>query len=89
MAKIDDVEFSQRIIDAFCVMYKRPDRIIDKAGEVISRNQIDNPVTKEEFTKNIIKSFIKEVVASYEGTLAAESARKIAIDRVKAEVNVE
>ena len=44
------------IIDGFAVQYGYQQKVKDTEGE-----EIDNPVTKAQFARNIIVSFIKEV----------------------------
>lgn len=49
----------QGVIDAFALAYGYQGKIQDGNG-----NEIDNPVTKAQFARNIINSFIKEVYVS-------------------------
>jgi len=63
-----------RVITALSEQYGYKEKIEDDKGEII-----DNPVSSGEFCRNIIKSFIKNVVIAYEANRAAESARKAAI----------
>ena len=51
MAKIDELELSEEVYGAICKQYGRPEFLVD--GK-------ENPVSKEQFSKNVIKSFLKE-----------------------------
>lgn len=70
-----------RVINAFCTVYRRPDTVVNAQGETV-----DNPTSKAEFTRNIVKSFMHEVMASHEGNIASEAARIEAINKAKTEV---
>lgn len=47
------------VIEAFATQYDYKEKIIDVNG-----NEINNPVSKVQFAKNIVNSFIKEVFIS-------------------------
>ena len=76
----DDV-FEERIIDSICIHYGRPEKVKQDGSD------IDNPVSKKEFSENVLKSFIKEIVFAVEGNKAANESRKNAIEKVKLELN--
>lgn len=78
---IPDKLTRDRVVEAVTDQYKRPARVLVDGVEV------DNPVSKEDFTNNILKSFLKEVTMANEANKAAEFARQIVIAKVKAEVD--
>ena len=62
-----------RVRDAFCSEFSYLDMVDDGEG-----NQIPNPQTKNQFTKQQIIKYIKQVTANYEANLAAGVARNTA-----------
>lgn len=78
-----DDTLDQRVKTAFCGQYKRPDKVRDVSGL-----EIDNPMTMDEFVKNVLNSFVKEVVIAYEANLMAEQARQTAIAKGLNEVRI-
>jgi len=63
-----------QVVDSFCKAYKYQDKIRQADGLLI-----DNPVTKGQFTKNILISFVKEITRSVAAQDAAEAARQASI----------
>ncbi len=61
-----------RIVEAFTVVFRW-----DEAGAGL---------TKNEFVKKKVQDFIREVVSAYEANLAAEVARKTAIDKSNTDI---
>lgn len=78
---------AQRVVDAFCLQYSRPETIPDpnwtEPGPI---PQIPNPETEAAFTKRMIKTYITGVVKAAEATVAAETARITAINAVDSEI---
>lgn len=69
-------------IEAICVNYGRPEKVAQQDG-----SQIDNPVSPEDFTNNVIKSFIKDNIKAYRASKAAEKARNDAIAIIDRDLN--
>lgn len=47
-----------------------------------------NPVSKNQFVKNVIKAFIKDAVIKYEAAKAADLAKKAAIAAADSEIDI-
>lgn len=72
-----DDTLDDSIIDAVCATYNRPEKI------VVDGKQVDNPVSKRDFTNNILCSFVTEVASSYEARVAAETQRVATLTAAK------
>ena len=72
----------QRIIDGVCGQYGyKP--FIEQNGE-----QVPNPITKPQFCKNIIRSFLKEVVTAYELNKTLEQTKQIESQKIFNELDL-
>jgi len=71
-------------IEAICKNYARPLKITQQDG-----TEIDNPITPELFTNNVIKSFIKENIKAYRANKASETARLAALEQVDKDIDLD
>jgi hypothetical protein len=51
----------ERVINAVCANYKRPDNIVDNNG-----NTIENPESKAVFANKMVRQFLSDHVQKYE-----------------------
>lgn len=71
--------YDNRLINAFCIAYGYRAKLEDGT---------DNPITKELFTKNTIRSFIKSVLVSVELKTATEKVSKETLQVINNEVTI-
>ena len=80
----------QRVLAAFTEQYNYPENVPDPRlppGPGVP--MIPNPVSKPQFAKNIIKSFVKEVTVNWEAREAGEAARVAAFNTGVQEIEIE
>ncbi len=68
------------VIDAFVKLYSYQETIIDK-----DEKEIPNPQSKEQFTKEQVKNFVKEVFVGHQSN-GAEITRKQLIEAAEADM---
>jgi hypothetical protein len=73
----------QRVLNGAAYYNGYQDQVQDGNG-----NLVPNPMTKVQFVKNIIKTYIKNCVTAYEATHAAEVARQAATDSAQADIQI-
>ena len=74
---------NDRIVSGFCKQYNYQDKIQNPDGSIT-----DNPISRQQFTQNMICQFVKEVTAAAEANVAGDQARKAAVDKARAEIVV-
>ena len=77
IVSFDEIHMN-RVYDAFAVAYSYQATI----------NGQPNPETKEQHYQRRLKSYVAEILASYEGVLAGEIARKAAYEKANSEVSI-
>lgn len=58
-------------LNSFCSLYGYNNEVKNSNGDMIP-----NPVSKEEFAGNVIRSFVTDSAASYDASIQTESDRK-------------
>lgn len=77
------LKHEQLAIEALCANYSRPEKIKNSNGE-----EVDNPVTTDEFANNVILSFIREHIKAYKANKASEQARLKAMQEVDSTIDL-
>ena len=76
-----DDSLEPRIIDGFCRQYNYQLKVQNPDGSIV-----DNPISRYQFTTDMICQFVKEVTAAAEANIAIEVAKKAAVDKARAEL---
>lgn len=68
-------EKKQEIIEAFCLAYKRPEKVFNDKGK-----EIDNPETKLAFMKRKIREYVQEIHKCYKIESSKVTGQKVIED---------
>lgn len=66
-------------VEGVCGQYKRPDTVLDQ-----NRVVIPNPISKPDFVRNVLISFVQNSHITFEANKAAEVARQSKISELRA-----
>lgn len=78
-----DNAVAQSLINAICSTYGYQEKILDPQDPT---KEINNPETKAQFSKGIVKNFLKEVYIGYKINIAKDAAQTTAESDAETEI---
>lgn len=77
-------ELEDRALDAFAAQYGWSPTVADPDDP---DQQVENPVSKQQFFSDQVNAYVRNVIASYEANAAAEKARDKAAAKAHADLS--